>query len=587
MKPGFVLVHGYTGSPRDLAWLADRLEAAFGAGTAHCVLLPGHELPGTPRFDEKAFEQAIGQAVDSLRRQGRPIVLVGHSTGGCLVLSFLRQSHLQPALLVLAGTPRQVDGSGLERLERHRSHRTNVALGDVARMVACINRAGSIQDDGVYPVLVLQGREDDLVPPTAAREWSDAAFAGPVQRLLIPGAGHDLLAGFGRSLAFDRICRAIQDCLQMPTGDETAAARQLQDLEGPVLTRFLDNAPQALVHLVRSPAARRALDRPIHLEPMAAGDPIQINLEVTTRCNLTCPQCARQVHRRAPRDMDPQLFRYLLDLMPNAYRVVLVGLGEPTLHPDIVPLVATAAKQKRRVALVTNATLLDGDLSAALLEAGLSAITFSLDSADAGVAAQVRPTVPLARVLDNIRGFMALARSYTIAAAVFSAVSQQTVSRLDQLAQTVAGLGVQAWMLSDLNFGHNQERSLWRDPCPATGDFVRQGLRTAYGLQLPALCVQGLEEFGMDRRYREFLLYPPGELARRSEIRRWCLSPWQTLPVDVEGNATLCDCQPQAVAGNLLRQPFSQVWNGASLRAWRSRMTHGTPPGACAVCPRL
>lgn len=55
--------------------------------------------------------------------------------------------------------------------------------------------------------------------------------------------------------------------------------------------------------------------------------------------------------------MAEALFHYLLDLLPNAYRVVLDGLGEPTLHPRLPDLVA-GADRKRRVGLVTNATRL-------------------------------------------------------------------------------------------------------------------------------------------------------------------------------------------------------------------------------------
>jgi MoaA/NifB/PqqE/SkfB family radical SAM enzyme/pimeloyl-ACP methyl ester carboxylesterase len=567
MAPAFVLVHGYTGSPGDLAWLAGCLEKDFGPGAAHCVLLPGHGQSDAPRFDAQIFEQAIGEVVDTLRRKRRPIVLVGHSTGACLALSYLQKTDLQPDLLVLAGTPRHIDGGGLERWERHRLHRANVALGDVARMVACINRVGAVQNENAYPVLILHGQEDDLVPQPAVQDWLDRAFRGPVQCLLIPGAGHDLLSGPGSPLAADRICRTAQD--------------------GPRLTRFLDHAPQALGHLVRSPAAQRALGYPLTLGPLAAGDPIQINLEVTTRCNLACPHCARSVHRRDQRDMDPLVFKYLLDLMPHAYRVVLVGLGEPTLHPGLVRMVVAAAERHRRVTLVTNATTLNRDLAAALLEAGLSAITFSLDSTDAKGAAEARPAVHLDRVLDNIRGFMHLAAAYNVSTAVFSAVSARTVSGLRGLAQTVAKLGVQAWMLSDLNFSHNLDRTVWRNQSRTTTEYIKQALRTAFGLHLPALCVQGLEEFGLTHRHREFLLYRPGELARRSKTRQWCLSPWQTLPVDVNGNATLCDCQPHAVIGNLLTQPFSQIWNGALLQRWRSRMTHSTPPRACGICPRF
>ena len=44
------------------------------------------------------------------------------------------------------------------------------------------------------------------------------------------------------------------------------------------------------------------------------------------------------------------------------------------------------------------------------------------------------------------------------------------------------------------------------------------------------------------------------------------MSPWQTLAVDVDGNTSFCDCQPDAGIGNLLQKPFSAVWNGDAIR---------------------
>ena len=79
----------------------------------------------------------------------------------------------------------------------------------------------------------------------------------------------------------------------------------------------------------------------------------------------------------------------------------------------------------------------------------------------------------------------------------------------------------------------------------------------------------------------------PSALFERSSSRSHCLTPWQTLAVNVDGSVNACDCQPDLVAGNLLETPFSEVWQGPVLADQRRRMLSGAPPDSCRVCPRF
>lgn len=582
-------MHGYTGSPNDLTPLAGHLMQRFGDRAVRCVRLPGHENRTAPRFDTDLFLKAIAEAAQAFRCEGRPLVMIGHSTGGTLALASILKRLSCPDMLVLAATPRKVDGSGLTRWETHRKGKPNIALGDVARMVSLINQIGDSHPVPSFSVLVLHGETDALAPPADVKEWICHGFPGPVRHLMVPDAGHDLFHGKSGLAAADWIARAARDMIRSAAEIDSEAAAELKEKEGAILGSFLDQTPQARRHLLGSPGARRALGRNLELTRAATTDPIQINLEVTTRCNMRCPHCARALygHSHAPQDMPLARFQYLLDLLPNSYRIVLAGLGEPTLHPQIVTLVSEAAVRKRRIGLVTNGSALNRELSRDLIAAGLSAITFSLDSSDAATAAVIRPGTRLEQVLDNIRSFIKRASGAGVATAVFTAVSSRTVAQLPQLAATVSSLGVQAWMWSDLNFEQNREYALNQRWHPTAMSAAKHALRIAFRRKLPVLCVQALEEFGLAARYREYLLYPPAHLAHRSGKHIWCLSPWQTLPVDVEGNATLCDCRPLALVGNLLERPLSDVWNGKRMQAWRSRMTSKSPPAECLACPRF
>jgi MoaA/NifB/PqqE/SkfB family radical SAM enzyme/pimeloyl-ACP methyl ester carboxylesterase len=588
-KHGFVLVHGYSGSPRDLAPLADDLAVRCGPEAVLAVRLPGHETGQPPLYYRERFMEAVAAGAEAMRMRGRRLVLVGHSTGGILALDFVLRHPRRTALLVLAATPHGLDGNALHRWERHRAGRPAIALGNVARMVSHTNRVTAAPPPGELPVCIVQGACDALVPPSDAAAWQRHGFSGSVASITLPETRHCIFTEPGGAAAADWIARQAENLLGADIEANLQDASRLAAMEGPRLQDFFQRTPQARRHLVRSPGARRALQGSCIPLPQCAPDPIQLNVEVTTRCSLDCPNCARTVHRREAQTMDESLFHYLLDLSPNAYRVILAGLGEPTLHPRLPALVEAAAARGRRAGLVTNAMHLTPALARALIQAGIAAVTFSLDAVDPGVLSAVRPGSQIDRILDHIRIFNGMAAPAGIATAVFSAVSADTIHHLPQLAEAVSSLGVRAWMLTDLNFDWNRSRALAAAQDAGAGytQTIRQALRTAFSRSLPVLGVHGLEEFALDRRYRQFLLHPPALLMRRNLVHSACLSPWQTMPVDVAGNVTRCDCQPRAGIGNLRHQPFSEIWNGAAMQAWRRQMISGAPPAACQCCPRF
>jgi MoaA/NifB/PqqE/SkfB family radical SAM enzyme/surfactin synthase thioesterase subunit len=587
MPVGVVLVHGYSGLPADLQPLSSALSEDWGAEAVFRIALPGHEEGRVPPFQSELFVAEIDRAVTAVRNSHRKTVLIGHSTGGTLLLAWMAMHGVFPDLLVLAATPRSIGIDYLERWQRHRAETTQIPFSSVARLVSLVNATGRRHWSGGFPVLILHGEEDGLVPAAAARAWEEGAFSGPVRTVLTPGGGHHLFKGAGAELAVEVVRRAVADLAAPDPGTERIVS-ELGAVE-PESIRFLKASPGSARHLAACPSGRALIGAAPELSEVVRHEPVFANIEITTRCNLACSYCARAGLKPREQDMPLERFRRLLDLLPHAYRITLVGLGEPLLHPQVVEMVAIASALGRRVALVTNAMALDPRRSAALLAAGLDSIAFSLDAVDRGVAARTRPGIDLERVLSNIRAFTALAagEERPVSTAVFAAVSSETVSHLTELTEAVAGLGVAVLMLSDLNFAENVGGSLWKNSGPETVSAVRKGIVAAFGRRLPVLSVHGLEEFGLARRYHRCLLFPPEQLCRRSVRRTWCLSPWQTLAVDVEGNALLCDCQPGKVLGNLLTQPLAEVWNGAAMVSHRRAMAGQYPPPACSICPRF
>ncbi len=576
--PGCVLVHGYLGSPEALAPLARRLAAEHGAAAVRSVVLPGHGQGRAPPFDAAAFAAEVRRAAAAVEG---PLVLVGHSTGGSVLLAAAAALPRPPALAILAATPLRVDAGYAARWSR-RAAGPAPDLDEVAHLVSLVN--GLARARHPFPLLVLCGEADALVPAAEAEAWRERGAEVRVVRL--EDGDHDLFRGPAGAVAVDVAARAIRDaCLAggAPPDPRWAERAGLQA----AVARW----PATLHHLREGPAGRALDGREPDLGELARTEPTILDVSITTRCDLACPACARAFQPVEPRDMSPGTFARVLEQLPHAARVVLVGLGEPLLHPAVVDLVRYAAASGRRPSLVTNGMRLAPALGRALLEAGLSALTVSVDAASPEGVARARPGSRLETVLGNLRAFVEerrrAGREREVGVAVFSALAADTAGELQGIVDAVAPLGVDALMATDLNFEENAPRSLHRGLGPEASARLDRTLRAALARGLPVLSVHGLEELSLPERFREQLLLRGGALAVRGARHGHCRSPWQTLPVGPDGEATLCDCQPGVRLGDVLREPLSAIWNGERARAHRRRMRSEDPPPACRACPRF
>ncbi len=83
--------------------------------------------------------------------------------------------------------------------------------------------------------------------------------------------------------------------------------------------------------------------------------------------------------------------------------VAFMGLGEPLLHLRFLDMVRLAKEGGLRVEVTTNALLLDEEMAAGLLDAGLDQLVVSIDGASAEAFGRVRPGASLGKVVENVR----------------------------------------------------------------------------------------------------------------------------------------------------------------------------------------
>lgn len=112
--------------------------------------------------------------------------------------------------------------------------------------------------------------------------------------------------------------------------------------------------------------------------------PKKIYVELTTRCNLHCKMCVKNMDGSCipEEDMPLALFDNLLPALTYADNLILNGIGEPLLYPHLLEVIRLARLQLPAAADIgfqSNGVLLNKKISQELIEAGLSTICLSVD----------------------------------------------------------------------------------------------------------------------------------------------------------------------------------------------------------------
>ena len=113
--------------------------------------------------------------------------------------------------------------------------------------------------------------------------------------------------------------------------------------------------------------------------------PSKLFVEVTTLCNLQCGMCVKQngMGGIPEGSMSPETFERLAPVFPYLDTLVLNGIGEPLLHPQLETFIARARSllpEGASIGFQTNGMALTDQRAASLVDAGLDRICLSLDT---------------------------------------------------------------------------------------------------------------------------------------------------------------------------------------------------------------
>ncbi len=320
--------------------------------------------------------------------------------------------------------------------------------------------------------------------------------------------------------------------------------------------------------------------------------PRELYLETTNRCNELCDQCPRTHLKREPdRDLSLAEVIQITDQLPVLERIVLHGLGEPMLNPELPAIVAHLRRRGAYVLFNSNATALSARLGRALIAADLSELRVSLDGATPQTYARVRGVSErtLPKIIRNLAVFTQLQREMNAPQPRLSfwfTAMRENLPELPNLVDIAMETGVREIYVQRLIYcgvgRAREEQTLFHRAQAEELAIIRETERRC-------------QEHGLDFRATgatspvEYL----GRRAEEIERRPWapCERPHKLAYITATGNVFSCCFAPfhpgpasTRILGNVFEQSFGDIWNGPRYRAFRAAFDSDEPWDQCAGC---
>lgn len=326
---------------------------------------------------------------------------------------------------------------------------------------------------------------------------------------------------------------------------------------------------------------------------------VNVTLEVTYLCNITCEFCFLKesvLHERRDELTLAEIERLAEQAAPFGASFFITG-GEPFLRRDLPEIVAAIKRRGLRVGVNTNGLLVDEAAGRAVREAGLDYAIFSLHGPPEVHDCLENRRGAFEAVLANL-GTFARSKGET-RLLVNCVVAKANASRLSELPGLLRGIPVdgityqhETFLTADEVARHER---VWEVLFPGWElPMVYQS--SGYGgrdLELLEREVAALSAPGASDGAKVFWKPDLSGEALRSwysgdmQVKGRCLYIWTDVRVEPDGLVNACQVMPTPM-GNVRTTSLEQILNNERYRAFRAKNQEagGVFP-ACARCCKL
>lgn len=337
-----------------------------------------------------------------------------------------------------------------------------------------------------------------------------------------------------------------------------------------VVKRVIQNqGAQGLVNLVHVSLSALKEENPGRVNYL----PPCLFIEVTNRCNLSCPTCqlgTDQAYNGYNKgDLSFDQFKKIIDQIPTLVYVTLQGVGEPLLNKDIIKMIKYCTDKGISTYINTNGTILTETKGKELIEAGLHNLSISINSFDEKVFSDTRSGASLKKVIENVKRFVEIKKESNKKRPIVSfraILMKETEPTMEELIFKSNELGIDVLYIQ-LFISVIADKNL----CASS--------LTKNEIELFSEKIEKLKkQVKMDIITESF--------GKSSNNLGQCKLPWFSPNITAEGFVTPCCTisNPSILnMGNIFESSFEKIWNSEKFVDFRSGF-YQKQPKACIGC---
>lgn len=281
--------------------------------------------------------------------------------------------------------------------------------------------------------------------------------------------------------------------------------------------------------------------------------PKTAQIEVTNRCNLDCKMCPREHLNVEYKDMDFELFKILINKLKGVSEIILMGWGEPLIHPQIAEMIQYSHNAGFKTRLTSNAVLLNDKNINKIINTGLDEITFSIDSvhsSDFGhtVTSQV----------ENIKNFANKFPLFpiTLQTTIYKNREEEIFGIIKFANKIKAKINIGRL---DMRFNNELKRPNFKEEKSIVLKLVEFGDKQGVLVN----CMY----HSIDKGFKRFAYKLIKGLLHQGG--RYCLRIHDYIYVDLKGNIIPCGYLYKYNLGSLLKEDLKDIWHSKKNRQFR------------------
>lgn len=307
--------------------------------------------------------------------------------------------------------------------------------------------------------------------------------------------------------------------------------------------------------------------------------------EITDACNLRCIHCEADSGVRSRDELSTEEASALCDdLAAAGCRTVCLTGGEPLLRRDWPRLARRLADLGLEVVVITNGTMIDDDLVAVMLDAGVTGVSVSLDG-DREVHDTIRvPAVPRPGFssYDLALGAIERLAASPLRTAIITQVHKHNLHDLDRMHDQVAGLGIDLWQVQiAMPLGRLLRlRHEYLIEVEQISELSRQLARFVRAGRVRIAVADNIGYYGREEPVLR------GAAQGRSAFWMGCMAGVRVVAVMSGGDVKGCPSHPRSfVVGNVRREPFGVIWFDGERFGYNTTWRDDLLEGRCRTCP--